>query len=110
MRGIITLCGSVKFKKRFEEVNQSLERAGWIVLSVADFNHESFHTFEKDIKEKLDILHKVKINISEAIFVIDVNTYVGESTKSEIDYAKQKDKQIYWFSKGDLERINGNHD
>jgi hypothetical protein len=35
----------------------------------------------------LDQLHKKKIVLSGEIFVIDVDNYIGSSTKNEISYA-----------------------
>ena len=45
-------------------------------------------------------MHKQKIDMSDEIYVINVCGYIGESTKSEIEYAKRKCKKIYY-----LERI-----
>lgn len=39
-------------------------------------------------------MHKQKIDMSGEIYVINVGGYIGESTKSEIEYAKGKDKKI----------------
>jgi len=35
--------------------------------------------------------------MSDAIFVIDVDGYIGESTKSEIEFAKRHKKRIYYL-------------
>lgn len=102
MKGIITLCGSTKFKNIFEEVNRRLTWSGSIVLSVGSFHHsENDHDIAGQIiarKVKLDVLHKEKIAISQAIVVINVGGYVGESTKSEIEHAWNLNKEIYWFT------------
>ena len=42
-------------------------------------------------------MHKEKIKISDAIFVVNVNGYIGESTKSEIEYAKSQNKEILYL-------------
>ena len=39
-------------------------------------------------------MHKQKIDMSDEIYVINVGGYIGESTKSEIEYAKEKGKGI----------------
>ena len=36
-------------------------------------------------KEMLDEMHKCKIDMTNEIFVINVNEYIGESRKSEIN-------------------------
>ena len=53
------------------------------------------------MKEMLDEIHKQKIDMSDEIFVINVGEYIGESTRSEIEYAKSKNKVVNY-----LEPIN----
>ena len=45
-------------------------------------------------KEMLDDMHKRKIDMADSIHVINVNGYIGSSTKSEIEYAKLHNKKI----------------
>ncbi len=104
MKGIITICGSTRFKRQFEEVNRVLELNDWVVLTVASYYHSEKNNdlrrwIEKN-KKKLDRLHLAKIDISQAIVVIDVGKYVGESTKSEIRHAKKVGKPVYFWSDG----------
>jgi len=95
---IITLCGSTKFKKEFEEVNEALTLLGHVILSVGVFVHSKELEIKPSQKVLLDEIHKKKIDLSDEIFVIDVNGYIGSSTRSEIEYAKLKDKKINYFS------------
>ncbi|HFR4149057.1 TPA: hypothetical protein ACHVJ6_002912 [Bacillus cereus] len=95
---IITLCGSTKFKEEFEEVNEALTLLGHIVLSVGVFVHSKELTIRPNQKILLDKLHKKKIDLSDEIFVIDVNGYIGSSTRNEIEYAKLKNKKINYLS------------
>jgi hypothetical protein len=101
MKGIITLCGSTKFKPLFEEINRRLTWSDWIVLSVGSFQHsEKDHDIAGQIiqrKIKLDKLHKEKIALSWAIVVLNQDGYVGDSTKSEIGSAQDLGKKIYWW-------------
>lgn len=103
---VITLCGSTKFKKEFQEVQKKLTLEGNIVISVGLFGHsgdsevwenQNENTFT-ETKKMLDDMHKRKIDMADEIFVIDVGEYIGESTKSEIEYAKRKNKTIRYFS------------
>ena len=48
-------------------------------------------------KEMLDDMHKRKIDMADEIFVINVNGYIGESTKSEIEYAKLHGKKVNYL-------------
>jgi len=96
--GKITLCGSTKFKKEFEEANKRLSLEGNIVYSVSFFSHADDIPLTDKQKTILDEVHKRKIDNSDGIFVIDVNGYIGESTRNEISYANSKGKFVRYFS------------
>ena len=42
-------------------------------------------------------MHKQKIDMSDEIYVINVEGYIGESTKNEIEYAKARGKRISYL-------------
>ncbi len=94
----ITLCGSTKFKNEFEKLNQQLTLEGNIVYSVSCFAHSDNIRFTIEQKEMLDKVHKLKIDNSDGIFVIDVDGYIGESTKSEILHAEKTGKFVKYLS------------
>ena len=48
-------------------------------------------------KEMLDDMHKRKIDMADEIFVITVGCYIGDSTRSEIDYAIEHGKKIRYL-------------
>ena len=93
---VITLCGSTRFKEDFERVNRELTLAGNIVISVGCFGH-SGDVFSDEQKIMLDDIHKRKIDMADAIYVINKDGYIGESTKSEIKYAAIYGKQIIYM-------------
>ena len=97
---VITLCGSTRFKDDFERVNKMLTLAGNIVISVGCFGHAG-DTFTEEQKIMLDDIHKRKIDMSDAIYVINKDGYIGASTRSEIKYAIAHGKQII-FMEDDL--------
>ena len=90
---VITLCGSTRFKEDFERINKELTLAGNIVISVGAFGH-SGDTFTKEQKIMLDDIHKRKIDMADAIYVINKDGYIGASTRSEIKYAIAHGKQV----------------
>jgi len=94
----ITLCGSTKFKKEFEEWNKRLTFQGNVVYSVAFFDHSDKEIITSDQKKILDKVHFKKIDNSDEIFVIDVDGYIGESTRNEIKYAFNTNKIIKYLS------------
>lgn len=91
---VITLCGSVKFQKQFQEWNEKLTLAGNVVISL-----EGFH-LKPTPEEKLilDQIHRRKIDLADEIFVIDFDGYIGESTRLEIDYATRMGKSVRYLS------------
>jgi len=102
---VITLCGSARFKNQFMETQKRLTLEGNIVISVGLFGHSGDSevwdgmdegTLSKT-KEMLDDMHKRKIDMADSIYVINVGGYIGESTKSEIEYARKHGKEIYYL-------------
>ena len=93
---IITLCGPIKFKEEFMEVQEKLTLDGNIVFFFFFFNNIKD---EIDLKTKkmLDEMHRQKIDMSDEIYVINVGGYIGESTKAEIEYANAKCKKISYL-------------
>jgi hypothetical protein len=96
---VITLCGSTKFKQEYIEANFRLTISGYVVFSVGWFSHADGVTYQPTDDEKilLDFIHLAKIDKSDSIFVINVNGYVGRSTKNEIAYAMLQGKTVRWL-------------
>ena len=70
---VITLCGSSRFKDAFMEEQKRLTLEG------------------------LDDMHKRKIDMADEIFVINVDGYIGSSTRSEIEYATATGKTVNYL-------------
>lgn len=95
---VITLCGSTRFKDQFLEAQKRLTFAGNIVISVGLFGHSGDdEVWTEGTKEMLDDMHKRKIDMADRIYVINVNGYIGSSTRSEIEYARKKGKQVLFL-------------
>jgi hypothetical protein len=97
---VITLCGSTRFKDEFLQVQKQLTLEGNIVISVGLFGHADSDFGEvitPEIKGMLDDMHKRKIDMSDEIYVINKNQYIGESTKSEIEYAIKTGKKVNYL-------------
>lgn len=93
---IVCLTGSTKFKKEYLEYNKFFTINGLIVLTVGFFGHTD--GWDGD-KKKLDELHFRKIDLADEIFVINVNGYIGESTRNEINYAIKQKKPVFYHHK-----------
>lgn len=102
---IVTLCGSTQFKDEFLKEQKRLTLDGNIVISVGLFGHSGDEEvwenksegFLSETKKMLDDMHKRKIDMSDEIFVINVDGYIGESTRSEIEYAISKNKVVNYL-------------
>lgn len=92
---IVTLCGSTRFTEQFDEISMKFTLNGWIVLSIGS-HRKSDSDF--DISESqflmLEKMHQKKIDMSDLVFIINYNGYMGAGTKKEIWYAQQKGKKI----------------
>lgn len=91
---VITLCGSTKFKDDFLREQKRLSLEGNIVITLGCFGHSEGEVWTEETKKLLDDMHKCKIDMADEIFVINKNGYIGESTKSEIEYAKKHGKKV----------------
>ncbi|MBO4880772.1 MAG: NAD(P)H-hydrate epimerase [Firmicutes bacterium] len=102
---IVTLCGSTRFKNEFMEAQKRLTLDGCIVISVGLFGHsgdsEVWENMDEGTltrtKEMLDDMHKRKIDMADEIYVINVGGYIGDSTRSEIAYAKATGKGVRYL-------------
>lgn len=102
---VITLCGSTRFKDEFMKAQKDLTLKGNIVISVGLFGHsgdwEVWENMDEGTitktKEMLDDMHKRKIDMADEIFVINVGGYIGDSTKSEIEYAIKNGKKVNYL-------------
>jgi hypothetical protein len=95
MPKIICLCGSTRFYEYFQKANYEFTMAGNIVLSVGFYPHAQKQMHSEDVgctaeqKIALDELHKRKIDLADEVYVLNVDGYIGESTRSEIQYAEK---------------------
>ena len=94
---VITICGSTRFKNEIFEAARQLTLDNHIVLAPFVFHHTDDEEMSKELKIRLDNLHKEKINMSDAIFVVNVDGYIGESTYGEIDWAQRMKKEVYFL-------------
>lgn len=102
---VVTLCGSTRFKDEFMEAQKRLTLEGNIVISVGLFGHSGDREVWENMdegtitktKEMLDDMHKRKIDMADSIYVINVGGYIGDSTRSEIEYAKNHGKEVRYL-------------
>ncbi len=94
---IITLCGSLKFKKEMMTVAEKMALKGYCVLTPVYPVLENMERTEEQLI-KLKEAHFKRIELSDSILVVNVNNYIGDSTNLEIEYAKKLDKEIIYYT------------
>jgi hypothetical protein len=53
---------------------------------------------EEGVAPAMDELHLRKIDLCDEVFVVNVDHYIGDSTRREIEYARTSGKPIRWFT------------
>jgi len=85
-RSIVTVLGSTKFRKEIIQWAWENTKRGFLVL-FAPFAKEEIADVEAN-RQELEIQHFQKMRMSNWVMVFNKNGYIGESTKREIQYAK----------------------
>ena len=104
---IICYCGSLRVAlEAFKEAEYKAVLNGEIALLPCcmfvdiqrEYGAESYKT-------KADDLHKRKIDICDEVFVLNVGGYIGDSTRSEIEYAIHIGKPIKYLEEKALDKF-----
>jgi len=95
---VITVCGSLKFRNEMLEITEKMALEENCMLSVIYPTKEDKDAYTEEEIMILDKMHKEKIKLSDAILVVNVGGYIGNSTKSEIEFAKSLNKEIIYYT------------
>ncbi len=95
---VITICGSMRYSKEMIKIAEELElKEGYAVIQcVYNVDGKKYEGIDASI---LDKIHRKKIDISDAIYVVNINGYIGESTRKEIEYANNNGKEVIYHEK-----------
>ena len=93
---VITLCGSLKYQSEMMIVAENLSLKGNCVLTPVFFADDANNLTKSELKNLKDA-HLKRIELSDAIYVVNKDKYIGNSTKKEIDYAKSLNKEIIYM-------------
>ena len=102
---VVCLCGSVRFVETFKRASEKLTDAGYIVLSTCRVLSPEQQGKQPELKRKLDKLHLEKIDMSDWVLILNVNNYIGFSTKNEIEHAVKAGKPVFYITSFDLDNI-----
>ena len=96
---IITVCGSMKFINEMMDIGMKMELKGnCLLLPIFSPTKTKKDDFTEEEIIILDKMHRERIKLSDAILVVNVNGYIGSSTKSEIEFAKSLNKEIIYYT------------
>lgn len=93
---VVTLCGSLKFKNDMMKIAEEMSLEGYCVLTPVYLLSDNLAITKKQIIN-LKEQHLKRIELSDSVIVINKNDYIGESTKLEIEYAKNLEKEIIYY-------------
>ena len=94
---IVTICGSMKFENEMKKIAFVLETKYDMCVLQCVYNENNLELCENDINV-LNSAHYKKIEISDAIYVVNINGYIGEQVKKEIALAKRLGKEVIFHT------------
>ena len=100
---IVCFCGSSRFVPEMAVLMWEWEKMGHIALGLhllpkGYADGVSDHLAEHEgVAERMDELHLRKIDLADEVFVVNVDGYIGDSTRNEISYAREKGKPVNFY-------------
>jgi hypothetical protein len=93
---IVCLIGSTRYRHEYETAFYDEEHDGNICLTVPCFKDDPCCKRIEE-QDRLDLLHRAKIDLADEIVLIAPKGHIGSSTAKEIEYATSKNKPIRTF-------------
>ena len=88
----------MRYAEEMQQIALELEICHGLNVLQCVYNPKNTALSAQDRKRLADA-HFRKIYISDAIYVVDIDGYIGESVKEEIAYARAKGKEILYHSR-----------
>lgn len=95
---VMTICGSLKFKDEIMKIAGEMTLKGNVILIPIFPVNDAIDAFSEEELMMFGKMHKEKIKLSDGLLVVNVNSYIGKSTKSEIEFAKSLNKEIIYYT------------
>jgi hypothetical protein len=99
---VITLCGSMRFGAELERLEADLTLAGHVVLSPAALDPGT--ELDAEQRARLGRVHLQKVAMADEVLVVNVDGYVGESTRREIEHARSRGIAVRYLEPHALDR------
>lgn len=97
----VTMCGSMKFEEEMQRIAFELETKHDINVLQCVYNIGNWEISEME-RRALAKAHRRKIEISDAIYVVDMQGYIGNAVLEEMRFARTKGKEIILHSEYNL--------
>lgn len=109
---IVCICGSTRFADLMNHVAEEQTLAGRIVVrpEVVTYSApDDPQHHDMEAKERLDILHLRKIELSDLVIVVSRDGYIGDSTRREIDHCIRIGKPVLFIEESARENFVSEH-
>lgn len=94
---IVTICGSMKFENEMKKVAFILETKHDMSVLQCVYNEDRLELGEDEIAA-LNSAHLKKIELADAVYVVDLHGYIGEQVKKEIAFARKLGKEVIFHT------------
>ena len=94
---VVTICGSMKFENEMKKVAFILETKHDMSVLQCVYNEDRSELGEDEIAA-LNSAHLKKIELADAVYVVDLHGYIGEQVKKEIEYAQNLGKEVIFHT------------
>ena len=94
----VTICGSMRFSEEMREIAWDLETKHEMNVLQCVYAPPGV-ALSPEMLRALAAAHYRKIDLSDAIYVVDIGGYIGRSVSEEIAYAQAQGKQVLYHSK-----------
>lgn len=95
---IITVCGSYQFKNEMMEITEMMALKGNCMITPIHLTKQDKGAYTEEELLTLGKMHYEKIKLSDAILVVNVKGYIGNSTQKEIEYAENLNKEVLYYT------------
>ncbi len=88
----------MRFEREMQRVAFLLETKARCCVLQCVYNADGLALSDAD-REALEQAHLRKIELSDAVYVVDVGGYIGEQVRQEIAFAERLGKEILYHSR-----------
>ena len=91
----VTICGSMRFTNEMKSIAYYLETQQKFNVLQCVYLPDNVVPTDEDIKV-LEVDHYRKIDLSDGIYVVNIDGHIGNSVRKEIEYAKKHNKEVIY--------------